>query len=109
LSHPFIVDAAENHFVPVCVFNNTKGDDDARVLKSFKEPAWNNPVIRILDGQKKDLVDRIGNQWTVHALADAMIAALQKKKVEVLPYLTLLAAEEASRKRGVETAIFGMG
>ncbi len=94
--------------MPVCVFNNTKGDDDARVLKSFKEPAWNNPVIRILDGQKKDLVKRIGDQWTVQALAKAMIAALQKKKVEIPPYLTLFASEEASRKRGVETAIFGM-
>ena len=66
-------------------------------------------MIRILDRQKKDLVERIHDQWTVHALAKAMIAALQKKKVEPPFYLTLLASEEASRKRGVETAIFGMG
>jgi hypothetical protein len=104
-----IKDAAEELFIPVCVYNNTQGDDDARVLKSFKEPAWNNPVVRILNGRKKDLVKRIGDDWTVRALAGAMTEALKKTKRQVPPYLMLLRSEKSSRKRGVENAIFGMG
>ncbi|MCA9256836.1 MAG: thioredoxin family protein, partial [Phycisphaerales bacterium] len=45
LSHPLIRDAAESLFVPVAVYNNIPGDDE-NTLKSFKEPAWNNPVVR---------------------------------------------------------------
>lgn len=103
------MEAVENHFVPLCVYNNTKGDEDARVLKAFQEPAWNNPVIRILDGRKKDLADRIADDWTVRALALAMKDALEKSRRKVPAYLDLLAAEEAARSRGIETAVFGMG
>ena len=109
LSHPFIVDAAENHFIPVCVYNNTSGDEDARVLKSFKEPAWNNPVVRIMDYRKGKLAERIGKEWTVHALSTAMVKALEKNKDKIPIYLELLAEEQISRARGVETAVFGMG
>lgn len=103
------MDAVENLFVPLCVYNNTKGDEDAQVLKAFQEPAWNNPVVRILDSRKKDLVDRIADDWTVRALARAMEVALEKTRRKVPAYLDLLAAEEVARSRGVETAVFGMG
>ena len=103
------MDAAENGFVPVCVYNNTRGDHDAEILKQFRERAWNNPVVRIIDGDRKDIVPRIGSDWTVRALAEAMVKALEKKTRKVPTYLRLLAAEETARKRGVETAVFGMG
>jgi hypothetical protein len=109
LSHPFIKDAAESSFVPVCVYNNTKDDDDARVRDSFKEPSWNNPVMRFLDGEKKDIVPRIHDRWTVEAVSCGMVETLRKAKKEIPPYLALLAEEEASRRSGVETAVFGMG
>lgn len=109
LSHPLIVDAADHHFIPVCVYNNTAGDDDARVLKSFKEPAWNNPVVRIMDFRKRELADRITERWTVEALSSAMVEALGKNKDKVPTFLKLLAEEETSKARGVETAVFGMG
>lgn len=104
-----IVDAAHDHFVPVCIYNNTAGDDDARLLEEFKEPSWNNPVVRILDGEKKDLVDRIGKDWTLRALSMAMVQGLKKAGREAPPYLELLVAEETARSRKVEHAVFGMG
>jgi len=40
-----VIDAA-NEFVPVAGFTNNVPGKDAEVLKSFNEPAWNNPVVR---------------------------------------------------------------
>lgn len=108
LSHPLIVEAAETLFVPACVHNNTTGDADHEVLQSFGEPAWNNPVVRILDADRKDLVPRNGRDWTVAGVAGAMVRALAKTGREVPEYLSLLARESAAREAGLETAIFGM-
>lgn len=102
------MDAAETLFVPACVYNNTKDDDDARVREAFEEPAWNNPVVRIVDADRKDVVQRLANDWTLGALANAMVAALDAREAEVPAYLRMLATEEAARKRGVERAAFGM-
>ena len=99
----------ESLFVPLCIYNNTEGDDDARVRKMFDEPAWNNPVVRILDARRKDLTGRIHDAWTVQALALGMKEALENARKRVPPYLGLLAAEEQARSRGTVEVVFGMG
>src|SRR5262249_13389579 len=58
LSHPLIVEAAESLFMPVAVFNNIKGDDE-QTLKSFGEPAWNNPVVRFMAADRTELAPRV--------------------------------------------------
>lgn len=108
LTHPFIVEAAMDLFVPACVYNNTKDDADAKVLKSFGERAWNNPVVRFLDADRKDLIAKVHKDWSVARLASAMVAARKAAKKDVPRYLELLAEEAASRKRGVESAAFAM-
>ena len=60
LSHPLMVEAIEELFVPVLVFNNRKGKD-AILLERFSEPSWNNPVVRYLDPAGKDLIERKAN------------------------------------------------
>ena len=77
LSHPLIVDAAEASFVPVCIFNNTEGDRDAEVRVSFEEPSWNNPVVRFIDPERKDLIARNGRDWTVSGMVRRMVQALE--------------------------------
>jgi len=109
LSHPLIVSAIEEHFIPVCIYNNTKGDDDARVLKEFKERSWNNPVVRIIDRNRADLTPRIHDKWTVKALCDSIVSVIVKKKKKLPPYLKILIDEEEARSRGVKEAIFSMG
>lgn len=76
LSNPLVVDAIERHFVPVLVQNNTTGDDDARARARFGEPAWNNPVARIVDVDGHDLVPRVTHDRGALGLAEAMAAAL---------------------------------
>lgn len=107
LSHPLIVDAIENLFVPVAVFNN-KGGDDARVLKLYGEPSWNNPVVRIVDGNKKDIVNRVGSNYSQLGIVQAMVHALQAKNIEVPTYLDLLEKELLAKHSNIETANLSM-
>jgi hypothetical protein len=76
--------------VPLAVFNNVEGADH-RVLSRFKEPAWNNPVVRIVDADEKPLAPRFAGDYSTAGLAANLIAALKKAKRPVPGYLRLLA------------------
>lgn len=102
-----IVEAAEDLFVPTCVYNNVEGED-RRVVEHFDEPTWNNPVVRIIDTDERDLVERNGRDWSQRGVAQAMIAALEHRERAVPSYLELLAFEDDARRTGVESAVFGM-
>ncbi len=107
LSHPLIVDAIETLFVPVAIFNNKRGED-AIVLKSFGEPAWNNPVVRIVNKAKKDVVKRIGGNYSQLGIVQAMVEALQAEGRDVPAYLALLEKELLAEHSGLETANLSM-
>jgi len=102
-----IVEAAEDEFVPACVYNNVEGED-ARVLASFDEATWNNPVVRIIDTQEHDIVPRNGADWTVSGVSGAMVAALEHRERTVPRYLELLSWEDRAGRTNVQTAVFGM-
>jgi hypothetical protein len=92
LSHPLLVEAIEDEFVPVLVYNNKEAGDgggDAERLAQFCEPSWNNPVVRFLDASGADVIPRKDGVWTSDALAARMIAALEAAKREVPAYLRL--------------------
>ncbi|HEY3245572.1 MAG TPA: thioredoxin family protein, partial [Phycisphaerae bacterium] len=59
LTHPLLVEAIETCFVPVAVYNNIPGADE-QTLKAFKEPAWNNPVVRIIDAESSEPPTPVG-------------------------------------------------
>ena len=107
LSHPLIVDAIETLFVPVAVYNN-KGGADAKVLKMFGEPAWNNPVVRIVNEDKKNLIKRVSGNYSKLTVVNAMIQALVFRGDDVPAYLQLLQEELDAEQTGVETATFSM-
>ena len=99
--------------MPICVYNNTKGDADEAILKRYKERSWNNPVVRIVDAaserpDKELIVPRIVNDWTLPTLARSMKAAIEKRKQPVPKYLELLIAENPKAKASVATAVYGM-
>ncbi|MCB0526635.1 MAG: thioredoxin family protein [Lewinellaceae bacterium] len=107
LSHPLIVEAIETYFIPVCIYNN-KGGKDAEALKKFKEPSWNNPVVRIVDANYSDLVPRMPNFNSPAQLVRGINQALTKNLIAVPPYLQLLEEEMEAREKGLETATFSM-
>ena len=107
LSHPLLVEAGETLFTPAAVYNNVKGDDE-RVLTSFKEEAWNNPVVRIVSGDRTDLAPRLADDYTVGGLAVTMVRALNEAGRTVPSWLQLLANESAWKAGEVQTATLAM-
>ena len=107
LSHPLIIEAIETYFVPVCIYNN-KGGKDAVALKTFEEPAWNNPVVRIVRADYQDLIPRISNFNSPAQLVRGIRNALQTAGNTVPKYMELLQEELLAREAGLETATFSM-
>lgn len=92
LSHPLMVEAIENLFIPLAIHNN-KGGKDKETLEKFNEPSWNNPVVRIIDPLGKDIVKRVGRDYTALGLYSAITYALKAKNQEIPEYLNLLGDE----------------
>lgn len=92
LNHPLLAEAADTIFIPVLVYNNRKGTD-ADTLRTFNEPAWNNPVVRYLNYEQKDLTPRQQNDYSLGGTARKMVATLQAAKRPVPQYLSALADE----------------
>lgn len=107
LSHPLVVEAAETLFVPVAVYNNIEGAD-ARVLESFGEKAWNNPVVRVIAWDRRELAPRLAEDYTVGGLAGMMVRALSESGRDVPAWLRLVADASAWQSGRVETATLGM-
>jgi hypothetical protein len=105
LEHPLLVEAIETEFVPVLVYNNRPGRD-ASLLARFGEPAWNNPVVRFLDGEGRDLIPRKDGVWSPHALGTRMLRALEAAGRPAPDYLRR--AVDEAKPRHSELAIFGM-
>lgn len=109
MSDPLLVEAIEDLFIPVLVFNNRPAH--AALLQEFGEPAWNNPVVRFLNADRKDLIPREEGIWTTHGVASRMVAALQSAGQAAPKYLQLLAEDLLSdppADRRIEQATFGM-
>ncbi|MEZ4942908.1 MAG: VPGUxxT family thioredoxin-like (seleno)protein, type 2 [Saprospiraceae bacterium] len=107
LSHPLIVEAIESHFVPVCIYNN-KGGKDAEALKKFNEPAWNNPVVRIVGKDHSAITPRISDFRSSAVLVSGMLQAMQARGLAAPAYLELLEEELLAREATLETATFSM-
>ena len=105
LTHPLIVEAVETLFVPVAIYNNVGGADRA-VLRRYREPTWNNPVVRIVDAAERPLVERLAGRYDTASLVTSMQQALRKAGRDVPGYLKVLAAELSAER--TETALFAM-
>lgn len=92
LTDPLLVEAIETLFVPVVVHNNA-GGDDARALERFGESAWNNPVVRWLGADGRDLIPREEGVWSTAAIATRMTQALEKSGTSAPEWLKLAQRE----------------
>ncbi|MEO0600428.1 MAG: thioredoxin family protein [Myxococcota bacterium] len=108
LSDPLVVDAIEQSFVPVVVYNNVTGPD-REVLESFGEPTWNNPVMRILDPKtgSRDVVPRLAGDYRSSALLSRMVRALAQTDRAIPDWLALVEREARSAGK-TETALYSM-
>ena len=92
LSHPFIVEAIEDEFVPLVIYNNEKGED-AKILQKYREPSWNNPVVRVVNSKGDNIVDRLAENYSLQGITNTIINAMLESNKIVPDYLHLLAEE----------------
>ena len=104
LSQPLLQAAIDAAFVPVVMRNNVDGKE-GQVRERFREPAWNNPVVRFVDADGKDLLPRQDGIYSPHGMAQRMVAALEKTKQPVPGYLRIALAETDPK---TERAVFQM-
>ena len=76
LTNPLLVEAIENEFIPVLVYNNRQGGTDELLLKRYREPSWNYQVIRFFNAEGHDVIPRKDRIWTTGGVASRMIEAL---------------------------------
>ena len=57
------------------IYNN-KGGKDATLLKKYREPSWNYPVVRFLNGNGQDLIPRKDKIYSVKGIRARMEQAL---------------------------------
>lgn len=107
LSHPLMVEAIENEYIPLAIFNN-KGGADRKVLEKYGEPTWNNPVVRIVDGEGKDLVDRVAGNYSPLGLYRAMARGLRESKITIPGYVEVLGLELTAAAEPTKEAYFQM-
>lgn len=108
LSEPLMVEAIEQYFVPLAVYNNLEGED-AKILKKYGEPSWNNPVIRIVDVQGNDVVERLASDYSLYGLYDRMQSVFELRKIKTDPYFGLLGEEiKADQFGSRDTSFYSM-
>ena len=107
LQHPLVVEAISELFVPLAIHNNKKGPD-AIILAQYQEPAWNNPVVRIVDSNGKPIIDRLSGKYSAYAVVNYMKEALIAEKKEIPAYLSLLAEELYAEESGLKETYFSM-
>ena len=101
LKNPTIVQLIERYFVPCLVNNTGRTDKDAKTLELFKEPAWNNPVARLVDGRGKDLIPRKTGVYDPQVMLERILAAMQAFGVDTTPILDTLTEGAASDARAI--------
>ncbi len=99
LSHPLIVEGIEQEFIPLAIHNN-KGGEDARVLKLFGEPSWNNPVVRIVDADMNAVAPRLDGNYSPAGVLNHMISSLARNDKSVPQYLRLALEDVAVQQPG---------
>lgn len=92
LSHPFIVEAIEDEFIPLAIYNNKAGKDK-KVLEKYNEPTWNNPVVRIVNENGDNIVRRLYSNYSLQGVTNSMINALLESNKIVPDYLHLFKKE----------------
>ena len=106
LSDPLIVEAFEDEFIPIVVYNNRSSGRDSELMKRFKEPAWNYQVVRFLNADGEDVIARQDGIWSIEGIAARMGEALEAVKRPTPKYIKTLTAVGSTEDH--EKAAFSM-
>ena len=107
LSHPLLIEAIEDLFIPIVVRNNQPGEE-RKILERFGEPASNYPVMRFLNAEARDIVERQESIFTAHQVAKRLIEALATAGRDVPEYLKIAMIESDPARDHRERLTFAM-
>lgn len=107
LSNPLMVEAIENEFIPLAIFNN-KGGKDKEILDRYNEPTWNNPVVRIVNEKGENIVSRVADDYSATGLFSAMEGALKTQGKSTPEYMKLLGEELTAQVNTVKEKYYKM-
>ena len=89
LNNPPLVEAIEDLFVPLAIYNNKRGHDE-EVLAIYNEPVWNNPVLYVVYTEGKSIINHLSGKYTLYNVVQYIQKALIAWKEPIPPYLSLL-------------------
>lgn len=107
LSHPIIKEIIENEFIPLAIYNN-KGGADAKVLKQFDEPSWNNPVSRIINANGENLITRHAGKYSLSSVASYLYLGLISAGNGISDYSSIWLNELSESSSNYEKAYYSM-
>lgn len=107
LSNPLLVDIIENEYIPLAIYNN-KGGDDAKILKKYNEPSWNNPVVRVINSEGKDLITRLSGNYSIQGLSSYIRTSLTISKGQLPEYVNLITEELTTDSRTTKEVYYSM-
>ncbi|HQW26154.1 MAG TPA: hypothetical protein PLV75_09350, partial [Saprospiraceae bacterium] len=81
---------------------------DAEILKRYQEPAWNNPVVRVVDSEGSNILPRLSGNYSAAGLTALMTNALIKQKGKAPMYLQLLTDELSAQQKTISKATYSM-
>jgi len=100
LTNPLLVQAMEDEFIPMLVYNNRSSGMDRELMERYQEPSWNFQVIRFLDAEGRDVIPRKDRVWTASGVAERMIEALLAVNRTVPDYLKNITGTELGQNEG---------
>jgi hypothetical protein len=107
LSDPLMVDIIEHYFVPLTIFNNHKGED-AKILKKYGEPSWNNPVVRIVDQYGKDIQKRLSGQYSKASLISYIAKSFPERNQAIPSFINLVDQQFNIEQKDIKTLDYSM-
>lgn len=105
ITHPLMVEAIENEFIPLAIYNNRPGVD-AEILAKYNEPSWNNPVAHFIDDSGKDIVPKLANNYQPLSMLDKMMEALSSSGKTIPVYIQILQKELKIKYGYTKTTVF---
>lgn len=88
------------------MIRNNVGGYEKTILERFKEPTWNNPVVRFVGDDGKDVIPRKDRVWSTPQLLSRMASALDAADRPVPKWFKTVSLEAGSGD--VQTAVFAM-
>ncbi len=98
MTNPLLIEAIEDEFLPVLVYNNRSQGMDKEILDRYKEPAWNFQVVRFVNSKGHDIIPRKDQVWTLGGIASRMTEALKAANRPIPKYLEAVALENDQKR-----------